>query len=122
MKVITSILLLTLLPLPASANPLEIDLTAERRDYETAKSKRTLRITGLVLVAATAAAGGLTAYGFATASSTKSQLVAQQTPVDLAARRNLVSKGESANQLGVIALIAGLALGVGSACLLTVSF
>lgn len=106
-------------PTPARADPFQIDLTKERKEYERLSFNRNM---GLSLAAATAISGGLAIYGYGTALDTRDTLLAQQPPFSSADREALVAQGRSANTLGVLGILLTLATGAGSYYFLSASF
>lgn len=103
----------------SSAEPLQIDLTPERQVYE---DKVLNRSFGLALLSAAAVAGVASAVDFYRADAIRSQLLAQQPPIDVSARNEWVTQGHQAQSNAVWMLVLGLTASIGSAYFLTVSF
>lgn len=103
----------------AVAKPIEIDLTPERKEYE---AKALPRNIGLSLLAGTLVLGVVSVYGYSSASSSKTELLAQAVPVDLARRQELVASGQRSNAIGLGGALLGLSAAIGSAYFLAVSF
>lgn len=103
----------------AVADPVEIDLSAEKREYE---SKAHPRVAGLVLLGGTVVLGVVSALQYSFVGAAREQLLAQRAPVDLARRQVLVKYGEQTNALAVGAGLLGIGTAIGSAYLLHLSF
>ena len=103
----------------ARAGHVDIDLTEERHEYETKNARRNL---GLGFLVATLVVSGASAFFWSDASSTRSTLLAQTTPVDVATRQSLVNQGQLSNGAALVGTLIGISLAIFTFIFLSKSF
>lgn len=101
------------------AEPVAIDLSVERAEYE---AKARPRNIGLTLLGAALISYGGVGAGFGYAANARALLLDQRLPIDLVQRQSLISGGQTANGLGVAAALLGIGLTIGAIYFLAVSF
>jgi hypothetical protein len=111
--------LTALLATNSFAKPIEVDLSAERAEYEAKARPRNIALTLLGVSVASFGGGGISTWY---AGSARTQLLLQQVPVDLSLRQELIASGTTTTVLAATMFGLGIALAALSVYFLVVSF